>query len=140
MAAKVLTGRWSGRDETAFAEALAECCNVTQAARRVGRTAASAYQRRKRSKAFADKWDDAIAEGFRRLEERLLDRVANGSALSAKGKPASDALALGLLRQHQERARRVRDAQGVASTKVAEVRAAILARIAAAAAGRVTGR
>jgi len=65
-------GRWSVGAERAFLEVLTATANVTAAARAAGVSTVAAYNRRKRWPGFAAAWDEAIAEGYVRLETLLI--------------------------------------------------------------------
>lgn len=56
-----------------FLDMLAASCNVRMAAEAAGATASSFYRLRRREPGFADTWQEAIAIGYHRLEEALLE-------------------------------------------------------------------
>ncbi len=69
--------QWSPRVEDRFLATLAATCNVKAACAEVGMTAASAYAHRKRWRAFAERWQEALETGYARLEFALLENGAN---------------------------------------------------------------
>jgi hypothetical protein len=69
--------QWSPRVETRFLAKLAASCNVKAACAEVGMTPASAYGHRNRWPAFARRWDDALENGYIRLEGTLVENAAN---------------------------------------------------------------
>lgn len=69
--------QWTPRVERRFLTALLATCNVTAACAEVGMTPAGAYAHRKRWPRFAELWDEAIAEGFARIEIALLENGLN---------------------------------------------------------------
>lgn len=66
-----------------FLARLAECCNMSRAAREAGVSTSMIYRLRGRDAAFAAAWQDAIEAGYERLElgliEAALARVAKGA-------------------------------------------------------------
>ena len=69
--------QWTPRVEQRFLAALMATCNVTAACAEVGMTPASAYAHRKRWPRFAALWDEAIGEGFLRIEVALIQNAQN---------------------------------------------------------------
>lgn len=69
--------QWTPRVEARFLATLAATCNVTASCAEVGMTPASAYAHRKRWRRFAELWDDAVADGYARIEIALLDNGLN---------------------------------------------------------------
>ena len=67
--------QWTPRIEDRFLAVLAATCNVKAACAEVGMTAASAYAHRKRWPAFAGRWDEAVEEGYARLEFALVENA-----------------------------------------------------------------
>jgi hypothetical protein len=70
--ARVGPGRWSARSERAFLDELTASANVKAAARAAGVSPQAAYNRRLRWPAFAAQWQDALAEGYARIETLLI--------------------------------------------------------------------
>lgn len=68
---------WTPRSEKRFFEALAATCNVKASAHEAGHGLSSAYCYRKRSNAFAERWDEALTIGYHRLEFALLERLGS---------------------------------------------------------------
>lgn len=100
------------RREVFFAE-LAEICNVAAAARAAGFPhAQAAYNQKKRDPEFKAEWDEAIAEGYSRLELEMLERARFGENRPAdlgesgpRQRAIPTALALSLLKLHEIRMR-----------------------------------
>jgi hypothetical protein len=69
--------QWSPRIEMRFLATLAATCNVKAACAEVGLSKSSAYGHRKRWRAFAERWDAAVEEGFVRIEAGLLQHGCN---------------------------------------------------------------
>jgi len=65
---------------TSFFEALAETSNVARACQAAGVSPATVYHLKRRDLGFADRWLDALAEGYDNLEMELLDRLRNGES------------------------------------------------------------
>jgi hypothetical protein len=80
MAAKSrkLTARWSNEREIAFLEHLALSSNVAASERVARLSPGAAYRRRRAYPDFATAWDQALREGYGRLEAAMLDRAING--------------------------------------------------------------
>jgi hypothetical protein len=108
--------KWPGwtkeRREIFFAE-LAEICNVAAAVRAAGFPhAQAAYNQKKRDPEFRAEWDEAIAEGYSRLELEMLERARFGENRAAdvgesgpRQRAIPTALALSLLKLHESRMR-----------------------------------
>lgn len=77
--------QWSPRVEERFLATLAATCNVKAACAEVRLTPASAYNHRKRWRAFAERWDEAIEIGYSRIECGLLEHA--GNLFSGEGPP-----------------------------------------------------
>ena len=69
--------QWTPRVEARFLTALMATCNVKAACIEVGMSAAGAYAHRKRWRRFAALWDEAIGEGYCRIEIALLENGLN---------------------------------------------------------------
>lgn len=61
-----------------FLARLAETSNVSASANEAGLGTATVYARRRSDPAFAQRWSDALAEGYDRLEMDLLERLRSG--------------------------------------------------------------
>lgn len=72
------TARWSDEAEERFLSVLAKTCNVKAAAKAAGFSTVTLYKRRARWPGFAAEWDVAVAQGYARLEARLVE-LANDS-------------------------------------------------------------
>jgi hypothetical protein len=64
--------RWTDAAETLFLDALAASCNVTWAAAQCGFSKEALYARRRRDPAFAASWQDALVQGYFRIEAGLV--------------------------------------------------------------------
>ncbi len=69
--------QWTPRVERRFLTALMATCNVTAACAEVGMSPSGAYAHRRRWPRFAALWDEAIAEGYARIEIALLENGLN---------------------------------------------------------------
>lgn len=104
---------WSAAREEAFFAELSEVCNVTAAARAAGLADSKpAYNRKQHHAAFRARWDEAVAEGYARLELEMLERARFGENRSPaegcsgeKQRAVPTAQALSLLKMHQARAK-----------------------------------
>ncbi len=126
---------WTPRMAEQFVETLAETCNVTLAAKAIGRSVANVYRRRAKDASFRANWDQALAIGYSRLEMMLLERALHGveKVVVAKDGTSSvmreypDRVALTLLRMHRERV--TNSEQPIDEQEYVEARDRILARI-----------
>lgn len=64
--------RWTDAAEALFFDALAASCNVTWAAAQCGFSTEALYARRRRDPAFAAHWQEALVQGWFRLEAGLV--------------------------------------------------------------------
>jgi len=108
---------WTNARRRKFLEHLARTCNVAASARVAGMATNSPYALRNRDAAFAEAWDQALMEGYDRLEASMFDRAMNGKvetvtrgAVVEERRTYSDNVALTLLRMHRERVERKRAA------------------------------
>ena len=69
--------QWTPRVEQRFLATLMATCNVKAACAEVGMSPSGAYAHRKRWPRFAALWDEAVAEGYWRLELALLQNAQN---------------------------------------------------------------
>jgi multidrug efflux pump subunit AcrA (membrane-fusion protein) len=71
---------WTEKCQRAFIEALSQHGNVSAAAKKVGKCAASAYRLRKAEGAasFNAAWEEALGIGMMRLQDIAMDRAVNG--------------------------------------------------------------
>ncbi len=69
---------WTPKMAEQFIEALADSCNVTLAAKAIGRSLTNVYRRRMRDANFRSAWEEALAIGYSRLEMMLLERALHG--------------------------------------------------------------
>lgn len=84
--------RWSEAAEERFLDQLAATCNVTAAAEAAGFSTTTLYKRRARWPGFAAEWDAAIAQGYARLEARLVELATDSLRAAAEaGAEAADA-------------------------------------------------
>lgn len=97
--------------ETFFAT-LADTCNVVRSAKAAGFAANWAYRKRQRDAAFRGGWEQAVREGYAKLELVLLERAMKGTPRPIQRRDGSEriireystALAVALLRRHAETA------------------------------------
>lgn len=112
---------WTAEDEAAFLIALAESCNVSEAAREIGRSRTGAYHRKKTDPRFARAWEEALEMGYAEIELMLMRAVLFGSeteevVIDGEGavktrkvkRHANPAVALRLLTFHRDRMERRR--------------------------------
>lgn len=64
--------RWTDAAETLFLDALGASCNVSWAAAQCGFSTEAIYARRRRDPAFAARWQEALVQGWFRLEAGLV--------------------------------------------------------------------
>ncbi len=69
--------QWSPQSEALFLQTLAATCNVKASCAEVGKSAASAYVRRRKWQSFADRWEEALETGYVRLELALVESACN---------------------------------------------------------------
>jgi hypothetical protein len=112
-AAKASPPTWTReRCEIFFAE-LAEVCNVSAAAAAAGfGDRRAAYNQRRHDPGFRAEWDEAIAEGYARLELEMLERARFGENRPAdlgesgpRQRAIPTGLAMALLKLHKSRMR-----------------------------------
>ena len=101
---------WTKEKADKFIETLADSCNVSLAARAVGRSVANVYIQRNKDAAFRAAWDQALSTGYAKLEMMMLERALHGvekvvtlkSGESKIMREYNDRVALALLRQHRD--------------------------------------
>ncbi|MBV9843410.1 MAG: hypothetical protein JOY99_18050 [Sphingomonadaceae bacterium] len=104
--------RWSAERVQTFFDTLAETCNVKEAERAACMGERAAYSRRKRDPEFRAAWEQAIREGYEKLQLIAMERAMNGErkAVRKDGKIVgydrhySDRLILTLLAAHKPKA------------------------------------
>jgi len=69
---------WTAEKADRFVEVLADSCNVSLAARSVGRSVGNVYIQRSKDSAFRAAWDQALSIGYARLELMMLERALHG--------------------------------------------------------------
>lgn len=112
--------RWNDKRTALFLNHLAVTCNVTEALSVSGMSSSSLYRRRRECPAFRAAWDEALDEGYCRLEAELLNRAINGETQEVVNRNGevvtirkkSDALGLALLKLHSVRVAAIRDLRG----------------------------
>lgn len=127
---------WTKKREQEFFAVLAASCNVAMAARAAGVRPQRAYERRQKDAAFRKAWEEAIAEGYARLELALLERALVGTekvTVDSSGKRTvvrdyPNNIAMSLLKMHRETARAV-DTAEAEMAGVEEARERILERL-----------
>ena len=103
---------WTKAKADAFTEVLADTCNVTLAARAIGRSIANVYKHRARDASFRTAWEAALSIGYSRLELMMLERALHGvekiviarDGTTTVMREYPDRVALTLLRMHRETA------------------------------------
>lgn len=113
--------RWTRRMKAEFLDELAATCNVAASAAAIGVSATSVYALRRRDDAFADAWQEALAQGYQMLETQLVGHALTGGgagegqrlATGDPDRPGLDVeLALKLLNDHRGQALRGRPVGG----------------------------
>ncbi|WP_343346165.1 hypothetical protein WJT74_01825 [Sphingomicrobium sp. XHP0239] len=132
--------RISKAQDTAFFDHLAASCNVKRSAQAAGISPQHCYSRRRSDAAYRRRWEDALAEGYAKLELALLERAILGSekvttaydeekkeVRSTVVREYSNALAMSLLKMHRETVELASQARGAGFDEqaVREARAAI---------------
>lgn len=117
-------GKW----QRPFLAALAETSNIKRAAKAAKVCTSTVYDTRRKNRAFADKWQAALAEGYDNLEIELLRRLREGELEGGKSdkrarRKFDNGVALRLLMAHKEA--RARQEATRANVSAAEVRASI---------------
>ena len=69
--------RWSDEAESLFFDALAASCNVKHAAAASGFTPPTVYAQRRKRPEFAARWDEALGQGYVRLEMALVEAAVD---------------------------------------------------------------
>jgi hypothetical protein len=105
--------QWSPRAEKRFLTALSATCNVKAACAEVGLTPASAYAHKRRWQGFADRWKQALEDGYAQLEAGLVFAAGNFLSGEAEVGPIRDvtmahALEIWEARERQRRAQSAR--------------------------------
>ncbi|MEZ0497146.1 hypothetical protein [Sphingomonas sp. IW22] len=72
---RVMEQGWTAARRKRFLDVLASASNVRLAAREVGVNPASAYALKRRDPAFAALWQEAIEQGYDRLEQALIEKA-----------------------------------------------------------------
>lgn len=109
--ARVEPERWTRGKRDIFLAELAQTANVSASARAAGMSERSPYSLRRRDPAFRSAWEDALDEGYAKLELLLLERATygavppEGSALGEKIREVPTSLAMTLLKHRQSRTR-----------------------------------
>lgn len=101
---------WTQDKADKFVEVLADSCNVSLAARAVGRSVGNVYIQRSKDAGFRAAWDQALSIGYARLEMMMLERALHGveKAVTLKSgesrimREYNDRVALALLRHHRD--------------------------------------
>lgn len=69
--------QWTPSGEARFLAVLAATCNVKAACTAVGMSTTSAYAHRQRWSRFARLWDEAVRDGYARIEAALVENCCN---------------------------------------------------------------
>ena len=129
--------QWSPRVEARFLRTLSQTCNVKAACAEVGLTPASAYKHRKRWQGFADRWKQALEDGYVQLEAGLVFAAGNFLSGEAEVGPITNMTMAHALELFEARERQQRAAAGrrrsrrwwVREPDIEEVRASILRKV-----------
>ncbi|SNS16353.1 hypothetical protein SAMN06295912_10260 [Sphingomonas laterariae] len=108
---------WTKDKRAAFLAHLAETANVTGALRVVGMGSTGLYKLRQRDAGFRAAWDQALAEGYQRLELVALERALGGTRtpIIHGGKQTGEAMmpdnkmVMFLLQMHRQSVKGARD-------------------------------
>ncbi len=111
---------WTIARTKLFLEHLSQHCNVSAALAHSGMASSSLYRQRRDNSAFRKAWDQALDQGYARLEAILLDRALNGEqqeVLDQQGtkvslRKISNTLGLALLKMHAVRVAAIRAMHG----------------------------
>lgn len=110
--------QWTPRIEDRFLATLAATCNVSAAMAEVGMSKGSTYSHRRRWPGFARRWDEAVKEGYARIEIALVENGCNlfsspelPPAMKITGMTADHAIHL--LHMHKREAKGIGGAPGV---------------------------
>ncbi|XUU61668.1 hypothetical protein ACRAQ6_05185 [Erythrobacter sp. HA6-11] len=106
-----------------FIQELARTSNVTKSAKAVGQTTSTVYRLRSSDPAFAQKWLNALWEGYVHLEMEVLRRLREGDLKTEGGDKYDFANAIRLLSAHRDNAAEAQAARR--NVSAAEVRASI---------------
>lgn len=82
--------QWTPGVEVRFLRVLAATCNATAACAEVGMSRESAYLHARRWPGFRQRWDEALAIGYLRIEAGLLAQFAEGSGGGGEGAGGGD--------------------------------------------------
>ncbi len=130
--------RWTDEAERIFLDRLGASCNYTLSARAAGFSREAVYKRRRRDPAFQRRCDEAVAQGYARIEALLVESAEH--ALEGRAPdpdspipPMSVRDALAILQLHRRTARGEGKGAGwrARPRSLDEVRDSILAKLAA---------
>jgi hypothetical protein len=119
--------RWNSKRTELFLDHLAATSNVNEALAVSGMSPSSLYRHRRECPAFRAAWNEALDEGYSRLEAELLNRARNGETQEVVNRSGevvvvrkvSNTLGLALLKLHQIRAAVTRDVRGTSNDELA---------------------
>lgn len=134
----------SAKQYEVFFATLAETCNVKRSCKAAGISPQRCYEKRKDDAGFRQRWGEALAAGYAKLEMVLLERALVGSVKTTtvtdskdqvdvstkttKVREYNNALAMSLLKMHRDTVRDVEDRE-IGAAEVEEARARIIARL-----------
>ena len=142
--ARARPSQFTARRQAAFLEHLAETANVQASLRACGAAGVDVYRHRARWPAFARAWDEAIEQGYARIEAMLIERATNvvpaessavtGGAAACAPAEFDPVLALNILKAHWARVERAgkgarRGGFAPREPSIEEVRASILSKL-----------
>ncbi len=138
--------QWSEPAEEAFLDALAASCNVTLACEEAGVGHSSVYRQRRQRPDFAARWQDALEQGYARLEMAVVEAaIAAAEGRDRTGGrpilPMSAETVLKVLTAHRSAVKGVGRRPGWQARRrpMAEVKESILRKLEAIEAARAAG-
>lgn len=128
-----------------FFNTLADTCNVKHSCETAGISPQRCYEKRKDDAAFRDRWAEALAQGYNKLEMVLLERALIGSekittvtddkggtsetsTRTTKVTEYNNALAMSLLKMHRDTVREHEESE-ISELEVEEARERIIAKL-----------
>ncbi|USI71463.1 hypothetical protein [Sphingomonas morindae] len=132
--------KWTRARERAFLDHLALSSNIAASERVARMPVGSAYRHRRQAPGFAAAWDQALGEGYKRLEHAMLARALSGTPVVRIARDGtethtvehSERLAMTLLAAHRGTVERLAAQGGAegARARLEERLAAMAARLA----------
>ena len=142
----IWAARWTDAHEARFLDELGATCNVTRAARVVGFSTQLVYRKKRNDAGFAERWRQALAQGYDRIELALLRRAEEALEGRVPDRrnpiaPMTVKEALSLLKMHQASVHGEGVARGgrARPRSLDEVRHSIIIKLEAIEAARLAG-